>query len=92
MIDIRFLVKSLNSVLFEINKVANADNQQKFLDYFEKFGENTKHLLTQAAKRQMEMKDPRMRDDLAAARTVSKKNSMMPVSYTHLTLPTSDLV
>lgn len=77
MIDIRFLVKSLNSVLFEINKVANADNQQTFLDYFEKFGENTKHLLTQAAKRQMEMKDPRMRDDLAAARAVLKKNSMM---------------
>ena len=34
-------------------------------------------MMNQAAKRQYELKDPAMRDDLAAARAVLKKHSMM---------------
>ena len=33
--------------------------------------------MSQAGKRQFELKDPAMRDDLAAARAVLKKHSMM---------------
>lgn len=34
-------------------------------------------LHSQAARRQAELKDPRLRDDLAAARAILKKNSTM---------------
>ena len=42
-----------------------------------RFGRSAAELLAQAAKRQYELKDPVQRDDLAAARAVLKKHSMM---------------
>merc|ERR1719186_1031191 len=42
-----------------------------------RFGKSAADLMTQAAKRQYELKDPVQRDDLAAARAVLKKHSMM---------------
>ncbi len=42
-----------------------------------RFGVSAQDLMNQAAKRQYELKDPAMRDDLAAARAVLKKHSMM---------------
>ena len=47
------------------------------MDNFRAFGRNTDELVNQAARRQMELKDPQLRDNLAAARAVLKKNSMM---------------
>ena len=41
------------------------------------FGRNASELMAQAARRQQELKDPSLRDDLAAARAVLKKHSMM---------------
>ena len=41
------------------------------------FGRNAAELMAQAARRQQELKDPALRDDLAAARAVLKKHSMM---------------
>ena len=41
------------------------------------FGRNASELMAQAARRQQELKDPALRDDLAAARAVLKKHSMM---------------
>ena len=55
----------------------NASSQSELLDNFRLFGKNTSDLINQAAKRQNELKDPRLRDDLASARAVLKKNSMM---------------
>lgn len=43
----------------------------------QKFGRNANELIKQAAKRQQELKDPQLRDDLAAARAVLKKHSTM---------------
>ena len=43
----------------------------------QRFGDSAHDLMSQAAKRQHELKDPAMRDDLAAARAVLKKHSMM---------------
>lgn len=45
--------------------------------YFQQFGRNANELIKQAAKRQNELKDPQLRDDLAAARAVLKKHSTM---------------
>lgn len=41
------------------------------------FGRNANELIKQAAKRQQELKDPQLRDDLAAARAILKKHSTM---------------
>ena len=43
----------------------------------DRFGASAADLMAQAAKRQYELKDPVLRDDLAAARAVLKKHSMM---------------
>ena len=61
----------------DIEKVKNASSQSELVDNFRMFGKNTSELVNQAAKRQGELKDPRLRDDLASARAVLKKNSMM---------------
>ena len=41
------------------------------------FGRSASELAAQAAKRQRELKEPRMKDELAAARAVLKKHSTM---------------
>ncbi len=41
------------------------------------FGRSASDLMSQAAKRQQELKDPQLRDDLAAARAILKKHSTM---------------
>ena len=51
--------------------------QAELMDGIERFGASAADLMNQAAKRQYELKDPVHRDDLAAARAVLKKHSMM---------------
>ncbi|KAK3857769.1 hypothetical protein Pcinc_035996 [Petrolisthes cinctipes] len=77
MVDVHRLLKSLQVVEDDLEKVKNASSQSELLDNFRLFGKNTNDLINQAAKRQNELKDPRLRDDLASARAVLKKNSMM---------------
>ncbi|KFM61488.1 Catenin alpha, partial [Stegodyphus mimosarum] len=77
MVDVHRLLKSLRSVEDDLDKVKNASSQSELMKSFQDFGKNTAELIQQAAKRQAELKDPRLRDDLAAARAVLKKNSMM---------------
>lgn len=60
-----------------MEKVKNASSQVELLDNIKAFGRNASELMNQAAKRQQELKDPQLRDDLAAARAVLKKHSTM---------------
>lgn len=60
-----------------MDKLKNASSQGELLDNIKKFGHNATELMNQAAKRQQELKDPQLRDDLAAARAVLKKHSTM---------------
>ncbi|RWS14752.1 alpha-catenin-like protein [Dinothrombium tinctorium] len=77
MVDVHLLLKSLQVVEDDINSLRTAESQPQLLESFKRFGKNTADLINQAAKRQAELKDPRLRDDLAAARAVLKKNTMM---------------
>ena len=61
----------------DLDRLKNASSQAELVDNFRAFGRNTDELVNQAARRQMELKDPQLRDNLAAARAVLKKNSMM---------------
>lgn len=77
MVDVHRLLKSLRVVEDDLDKVKNASSQSELMEFFRNFGINTMDLIQQAARRQAELKDSRLRDDLAAARAVLKKNSMM---------------
>lgn len=77
MVDVHLLLKSLRVVEDDLEKVKNASSQVELLDNIKAFGRNASELMNQAAKRQQELKDPQLRDDLAAARAVLKKHSTM---------------
>lgn len=61
----------------DLDKVKNSSSQVELMEHFKAFGRNASELMNQAAKRQQELKDPQLRDDLAAARAVLKKHSTM---------------
>jgi catenin alpha len=68
---------SFNQVEDDLEKVRNASSQPELLESIRSFGRNASELIAQAAKRQQELKDGQLRDDLAAARAVLKKHSTM---------------
>ncbi|XP_065218562.1 catenin alpha isoform X2 [Planococcus citri] len=77
MVDVHLLLKSLRVVEDDLEKVKNASSQGELIDNIKMFGRNAADLMTQAAKRQQELRDPELRDDLAAARAILKKHSTM---------------
>lgn len=77
MVDVHLLLKSLHVVESDLEKLKMASSNDELLNNIEKFRHNANELMNQAAKRQQELKDPQLRDDLAAARAVLKKHSTM---------------
>ncbi|KAL0269729.1 UNVERIFIED_CONTAM: hypothetical protein PYX00_007364 [Menopon gallinae] len=77
MVDVHLLLKSLRVVEDDLEKVKNATSHGELVDRIREFGRNASELMNQAAKRQQELKDAQLRDDLAAARAVLKKHSTM---------------
>lgn len=77
MIDVNRLLKSVHMVQKELELMRTASNQLQVDEAFRRFKSNADVLIQQAANRQNELKDARLRDDLAAARAVLKKNSML---------------
>ncbi|XP_030379913.1 catenin alpha [Scaptodrosophila lebanonensis] len=77
MVDVHLLLKSLHIVEDDLNKLKNASSQDELMSNMRQFGRNAGELIKQAAKRQQELKDPQLRDDLAAARAMLKKHSTM---------------
>ncbi|XP_068240508.1 catenin alpha-like [Palaemon carinicauda] len=77
MVDVYRLQKRLKGVEDDIENVKNASSNSELLEKFRIFNQNTEDLIKQAARRQQELKDPRLQDDLAAARAVLKRNSAL---------------
>lgn len=77
MVDVHLLLKSLHVVEDVLEMMRNASSQDELLVNIKQFERNANDLIKQAAKRQQELKDPQLRDDLAAARAVLKKHSTM---------------
>ena len=77
MIDVHLLLKKLKTVEDDLEHLKAVSSQAELEESMGRFGASAQDLLNQAAKRQYELKDPAMRDDLAAARAVLKKHSMM---------------
>lgn len=77
MIDVHLLMKKLHRVEDDLEYLKSVSSQAELMEGMDRFGKSSADLMTQAAKRQFELKDPVSRDDLAAARAVLKKHSMM---------------
>jgi len=77
MIDVHLLLKKLRRVEDDLEYLKSVSSQAELMDGMNRFGKSAAELMSQAAKRQYELKDPVLRDDLAAARAVLKKHSMM---------------
>uniref|UniRef100_A0A1A9V552 Catenin alpha n=1 Tax=Glossina austeni TaxID=7395 RepID=A0A1A9V552_GLOAU len=77
MVDVHLLLKSLQIVEDDLNRLKTVSSQDELLNNMRQFGHNAHELIKQAAKRQQELKDPQLRDDLAAARAMLKKHSTM---------------
>ncbi|CAB4068448.1 CTNNA [Lepeophtheirus salmonis] len=73
MIDVHLLLKKLRRVEDDLEYLKSVSSQAELMDSIKRFGESASELMNQAAKRQYELKDPALRDDLAAARAVLKK-------------------
>jgi len=77
MIDIHLLLKKLRRVEDDLEHLRTVSSQAELMESIARFGTSARDLMSQTAKRQQELTDPAMRDDLAAARAVLKKHSMM---------------
>lgn len=77
MVDVFLLLNKGHSVEDDLQGVMNATSQQGLMDSFRTLGKSIGELEEMAAKRQADLKDPRRRDELAAARAMLKKNTMM---------------
>ncbi|XP_067934469.1 catenin alpha-2-like [Watersipora subatra] len=77
MVDVYLLLKSLRAVEEDVHRLHQASSQQEVIDSFRSLGRRVVELADRTGRRQMDLKDPRRRDDLASARAVLKKNSLM---------------
>ncbi|XP_064076239.1 catenin alpha isoform X1 [Vanessa tameamea] len=77
MVDVHLLLSNLRTVENDLDKLKSASSQSELLESARQFGRSANELAAQAARRQKELKEPRMKDELAAARAVLKKHSTM---------------
>lgn len=77
MIDVHLLMRKIRTVEDDLEYLKNVSTQVDLLESMKRFGASAKDVLEQSGKRQQELMDPLLRDELAAARAVLKKHSMM---------------
>ncbi|XP_068627189.1 catenin alpha [Battus philenor] len=77
MVDVHLLLAKLRAVETDLDKLKSASSQSELVESARQFGRSANELAAQAARRQKELKEPRMKDELAAARAVLKKHSTM---------------
>jgi len=76
-IDVNLMLKKLQQVENDLENLKNANSQAELMDSMGRFTHSAQELMAQAAKRQHELRDPALRDDLAAARAILKKHHAM---------------
>lgn len=77
MVDVHLLLKSLRLVETNLEAIRASENQQELMQRWNEFGENVVGLIDLAGLRQHDLIDPRLRDEIAAARAMLKKNNTM---------------
>ncbi|VVC94216.1 unnamed protein product [Leptidea sinapis] len=78
------MLTAVEEVEKDLDKLKSASSQSELIESARQFSRSAAELAAQAAKRQRELKEPRMKDELAAARAVLKKNSTMLLTASKL--------
>ena len=60
-----------------MDKLKDASSNAELIECYNDFQRNTDELLQKASRRQNDLKDPKLRDELAAARATLKRSSAM---------------
>lgn len=76
MIDVNILLRTIQIVQQDLNNLKNSSNQDELTHHFKNYGRNLIELTNQAGKRQADISDMKLRDELAAARATLKKHSL----------------
>lgn len=76
MIDVNLLMRSIQVVQQDLANLKNSSNQDELTHHFKNYGRDLIELTNLAGKRQIDMKDPKLRDELASARATLKKNTL----------------
>lgn len=76
MVDVNALIGSLRIIEEDIEGLRDATSQQEVVSRYETFGSHVVDLSREAARRQQELTDGRLRDDLASARATLKRNQV----------------
>ena len=76
MIDLNALIRSVQAVQQDLNNIKNSSNQDELMHHFKSYGVNVVELTNQAARRQADLKDTKLKDELASARATLKKSSL----------------
>ncbi|XP_026747834.1 catenin alpha isoform X2 [Trichoplusia ni] len=77
MVDVHLLLNKLNTVENDLEQLKAASSQSELAESARQLTRSAAELAAQAARRQRELREPRVRDTLAAARAVLKKHSTM---------------
>jgi catenin alpha len=76
MIDVNLLLRLIQIVQQDLYNMKNSSNQDELAQHFKSFGRNIIDLTNLAWKRQLDTRDVKIRDELAAARATLKKSSL----------------
>lgn len=90
MIDVFMLLRSLKRVEEELARMKNASNESDLLASIRALGASMTELMKEATRRQHDLRDPEMRDALAAARATLHKHTTMLMTATSVYLKHPD--
>lgn len=77
MVDVHLLLRTLMDVEDDLERIKQSRNQQELVGNFKAFGRNMMEFNELSGRRQNDLKDPRRRDEMAAARADLRKHSAM---------------
>lgn len=75
-IDVNSLLRSVQTVQQDLINLKNSSNQDELNHHFKNYGRNLVDLTNQTGKRQVDMRDPKLKDEIASARASLKKHSL----------------
>lgn len=77
MVDVHLLLQTLRIVEDDLEKIKQSQNQEDLMSNFKRFGQDMMEFNELSGRRQNDLKDPRRRDEMAAARADLRKHSTM---------------
>ncbi len=76
LIDVNLILRAVQIVQQDLSNLKSSSNQDELTHHFKNYGRDIIELTNQAGKRQLNIWDPKLRDELASARAILKKHSL----------------